>query len=853
MDKLKNTYEVLRDCKVNVGSGLSAYEANQRLLKDGPNELLEKKKASCFQLFVSQLMEPMVLILIIAAILSMMMKEFMDVIMIIIVVICNAIIGVIQEYKAEKAMEALKQLTRPKAIVKRDGILHEVEARELVIGDIVYLEAGNRVPADLRLIESRNLKVEESLLTGESEPVEKFYDWYSEKEVSIQEQKNMAFMSTFVTYGNAIGVVVACGMNSEVGKVAKILTDTKEEKTPLQKRLAQLSKILGIGAIVICILMFLIGLIREANVLDMLMLSISLAVAAIPEGLPAVVTIVLALGMQRMSKHHAIIRKLHAVETLGSVSVICSDKTGTLTQNKMKVEQVYCNSLMNEPSKNLLLGFALCNEVHIQDDSLIGEPTETALVQYALQYGYQKDELLSQYIKINEISFDSVRKMMTTQYRYGKETIAFTKGAVEKLIERSTKIEIDGIIQSFTSSKRDQVLSVARKMSEQAYRTIAIAMKKGNSNLEEDLIFIGLVGMIDPPRQEAKEAIEICHKAGISVRMITGDHPLTALAIARKLNIAKQENEVCTGSMLEDMDDEELMKKLKNYHVFARVTPSHKVRIVELLQKQGEVVAMSGDGVNDAPSVKKADIGIAMGKGSDVCKQASDLILSDDNFSLIVRAVEEGRTIYANIRKAVLYLLSCNLGEIVALFLSVLLMPKGISVLCAIQILWVNMVTDALPALALGVDPMDRFVMEDQPRSVKESLFAHGGGWFTVLNGLLIGTMTLVAFRYGMNRSLMCAQTMAFMVLSISQLFHALNLTSFTHSMFEVGLGKNRWLLFTVVFGVLLQVLVVILPPFRALLKTVLLMGDEWVVVMMASSIIIVVNEISKWIAKGNE
>lgn len=850
MDKMKNTYEVLRECKVNVATGLSAYEAAKRLRQNGTNELESKKKPTMVQLFIEQLLEPMVLILFAAAVLSLFMKEYLDVAMIVAVVIVNALIGVIQEYKAEQAMEALQELTRPKAFVKRDGLIHEVEARELVVGDIVLLEAGNRVPADLRLIESRNLKVEESLLTGESESVEKSHEWYCEKPVELQEQKNMVFMSTFVTYGSALGVVVACGMDSEVGKVAAILRDTKEEKTPLQKRLAQLSKLLGIGALAICLLMFLVGVLRKAELLDMLMLSISLAVAAIPEGLPAVVTIVLALGMQRMSRHHAIVRKLHAVETLGSVSVICSDKTGTLTQNQMRVEETYCASAFGSTSTHLLLGLALCNEVHIQEEQLIGEPTETALVEYARSKGYDKRSLSKMYTLVDTIAFDSARKMMTSVYRHQGQIISFTKGAVEQILKRCTHIEKENGIVSLQEMDRKQIMQAMEAMGKQAYRTIAVAMKKDGQMPEQHMIFIGLVAMIDPPRKEAKEAIALCHKAGISVRMITGDHPLTALAIARKLKIAEKEEEVCSGSMLDEMDDAAFAQQIDRFRVFARVTPAHKVRIVEQLQKRGEVVAMSGDGVNDAPSVKKADIGIAMGKGSDVCKQASDLILSDDNFSLIVRAVEEGRTIYANIRKAVLYLLSCNLGEIMALFLSVLLMPRGTAVLCAIQILWVNMVTDALPALALGVDPLDRFVMEEAPRHPKESLFAHGGGLFTVLNGMLIGTMTLVAFRYGMNRSLLCAQTMAFMVLSISQLFHAMNLTSFTHSIWEVGIAKNRWLLLTVCFGIALQVCTVLIPALRMLLKTVLLEMNEWIVVMLASLLVIAVNEISKWAAR---
>lgn len=601
--------------------------------------------------------------------------------------------------------------------------------------------------------------------------------------------------------------------------------------------------------------MFVVAILQGRNLFDMLLLSISLAVAAIPEGLPAVVTIVLALGVQVMSKQNAIVRKLHAVETLGSVSVICSDKTGTLTQNKMHVVSSYANGMLQEVNEELLKGMVLCNDASISQNEVLGEPTETALLCFGEKQGFHKKDLDMKYVRVNEIPFDSNRKRMTTIHQHEREVVAYTKGALEKILAMCTSVWQDGKAVRMSNYEKQRILEASRQVSEDAQRVLALARKTLKSPYEDDvenkMCFIGFVGLMDPPREEVKDAIARCYKAGIRVAMITGDHPLTALAIARRLGIAKQETEVITGNQLDAMSDEELCASVKGYRVFARVTPQHKVRIVQAFKQNDMVVAMGGDGVNDAPSLKQADIGIAMGQGgTDVCKQASDMILADDNFATIVKAVEEGRGIYENIQKAILYLLSCNLGEIMSLFLAIICMPHVVSTLSAIQILWVNLITDAFPALALGVDPMEWDIMEQQPRNAKESLFAHGGWMFTILNGMFIGTITLVAFRYGLNSSPAKAQTMAFMVLSLSQLFHALNLRSRTHSIFAVGLFKNKWLILTFLFSTALQIAVCQLPIFNFILKTVPLDMMSWGLVFGLSASVILINEASKWFAK---
>lgn len=851
----KTIQEIETACQSDLHKGLSEEEAQRRQKEQGKNILNKKKKVTLLQMFLEQFQDPMVIILIIGAIVSIFLKEYMDACIILVVIVLNAIIGVIQEFKAEKAIDALEKLSEPKAYVLRDGYLKEINSEDLVVGDIVELEAGRYIPADMRLLTSTNLKVEESTLTGESEAIEKQADIVYPDEMHIADQRNMVFMSTYVTYGKAQGMVVRCGMDSEVGKIARMLDETKEDMTPLQQRLAHLSKILGMLSLGVCAAMFVVAILQGRNLFDMLLLSISLAVAAIPEGLPAVVTIVLALGVQVMSKQNAIVRKLHAVETLGSVSVICSDKTGTLTQNKMHVVSSYANGMLQEVNEELLKGMVLCNDASISQNEVLGEPTETALLCFGEKQGFHKKDLDMKYVRVNEIPFDSNRKRMTTIHQHEREVVAYTKGALEKILAMCTSVWQDGKAVRMSNYEKQRILEASRQVSEDAQRVLALARKTLKSPYENDvenkMCFIGFVGLMDPPREEVKDAIARCYKAGIRVAMITGDHPLTALAIARRLGIAKQETEVITGNQLDAMSDEELCASVKGYRVFARVTPQHKVRIVQAFKQNDMVVAMGGDGVNDAPSLKQADIGIAMGQGgTDVCKQASDMILADDNFATIVKAVEEGRGIYENIQKAILYLLSCNLGEIMSLFLAIICMPHVVSTLSAIQILWVNLITDAFPALALGVDPMEWDIMEQQPRNAKESLFAHGGWMFTILNGMFIGTITLVAFRYGLNSSPAKAQTMAFMVLSLSQLFHALNLRSRTHSIFVVGLFKNKWLILTFLFSTALQIAVCQLPIFNFILKTVPLDMMSWGLVFGLSASVILINEASKWFAK---
>ena len=851
----KTIQEIETACQSDLHKGLSEEEAQRRQKEQGKNILNKKKKVTLLQMFLEQFQDPMVIILIIGAIVSIFLKEYMDACIILVVIVLNAIIGVIQEFKAEKAIDALEKLSEPKAYVLRDGYLKEINSEDLVVGDIVELEAGRYIPADMRLLTSTNLKVEESTLTGESEAIEKQADIVYPDEMHIADQRNMVFMSTYVTYGKAQGMVVRCGMDSEVGKIARMLDETKEDMTPLQQRLAHLSKILGMLSLGVCAAMFAVAILQGRNLFDMLLLSISLAVAAIPEGLPAVVTIVLALGVQVMSKQNAIVRKLHAVETLGSVSVICSDKTGTLTQNKMHVVSSYANGMLQEVNEELLKGMVLCNDASISQNEVLGEPTETALLCFGEKQGFHKKDLDMKYVRVNEIPFDSNRKRMTTIHQHEREVVAYTKGALEKILAMCTSVWQDGKAVRMSNYEKQRILEASRQVSEDAQRVLALARKTLKSPYEDDvenkMCFIGFVGLMDPPREEVKDAIARCYKAGIRVAMITGDHPLTALAIARRLGIAKQETEVITGNQLDAMSDEELCASVKGYRVFARVTPQHKVRIVQAFKQNDMVVAMGGDGVNDAPSLKQADIGIAMGQGgTDVCKQASDMILADDNFATIVKAVEEGRGIYENIQKAILYLLSCNLGEIMSLFLAIICMPHVVSTLSAIQILWVNLITDAFPALALGVDPMEWDIMEQQPRNAKESLFAHGGWMFTILNGMFIGTITLVAFRYGLNSSPAKAQTMAFMVLSLSQLFHALNLRSRTHSIFVVGLFKNKWLILTFLFSTALQIAVCQLPIFNFILKTVPLDMMSWGLVFGLSASVILINEASKWFAK---
>ncbi|MCR1950695.1 calcium-translocating P-type ATPase, PMCA-type [Clostridium sp. DSM 100503] len=867
----KSHEEIVKELSSNVINGLSSSEAKARLEKNGLNKLQWKKKKSTFQLFLSQINDAMIYILIVAAIISAIVGEVSDAIIILIVIFVNAIIGVIQESKAEKALEALKNMSTPKALVKRDGSIIEIPSEEVVVGDIVIIDAGRYIPADLRLIESANLKIEESAFTGESVPAEKNSNIIEEeKDVPIGDQHNMAFMSTLATYGRGTGIVIATAMDTQIGKIAKMLDEEDENTTPLQKKLAQLGKILGFAAVGISIIMFIVSMFQGRDFLEMFMTSISLAVAAIPEGLPAIVAIVLALGVQRMIKENAIIRKLPSVETLGSVNIICSDKTGTLTINRMTVKKFYVNGntkpleeidIKNNESKLLIDGMILCNDATSKDGVQTGDPTEVALIDVGNKINIFKEELNNIHRRVNEIPFDSDRKLMTTVNAYDKKFNVFTKGAIDSILKISNKILINGEIKEFTKEEKEKVLDASNLMSDDALRVLALGYKVIDNEhvsideLEQDLIFVGLMGMIDPPREEVKGSIQKSKNAGIRTIMITGDHKNTAVAIAKELGIASDISEAMSGSEIDTYSDEEFTKIVNNYRVFARVSPEHKVKIVKAFKAHGNIVSMTGDGVNDAPSLKAADIGVAMGiTGTDVAKGAADMVLTDDNFTTIVSAVEEGRNIFNNIKKSILFLLSCNLGEIVALFVAILL--NWAAPLLPIHILWVNLITDSFPALSLGVDPGDKGVMDLPPRNPKESLFAGKMGKLLILNGILIGATTLFAFvlgEYLYPDSLRHAQTMAFVVLSVSQLFYSLAMRNETKSLFQVGVFKNKWLIGSIVFGILLQFAIITIPFTASVFKVYRLAFKDWGIVILISLIPFVINEIIKIFFRMNE
>ncbi|MGL4107202.1 calcium-translocating P-type ATPase, PMCA-type [Clostridium sp. LP20] len=860
----KSSEEAIKEFVTDPLNGLSSEEAKKRLERDGENKLAGKKKKTILSLFLAQLKDAMIYILIGAAIISGIMGEISDSIIILIVILINAVIGVVQESKAEKALEALKQLSTPKALVKRDGELKEIPSEEVVIGDIVIIDAGRYIPADLRLIESANLKMEESAFTGESLPSDKDATVIvHDEKAPIGDRHNMAFMSTLATYGRGSGIVVATGMNTEIGKIAKMLDAEEESATPLQKRLAQLGKTLGFAAIGICVLIFVISIFQGRDWFEMLLTAISLAVAAIPEGLPAIVAIVLALGVQRMIKQNAIVKKLPAVETLGSVSIICSDKTGTLTINKMTVKKTFVNNKLesldtldinNHESKLLVEAMVLCNDATSTESSKTGDPTEIALLDVGIKFNIFKDNLNTEHKRVDEIPFDSDRKLMTTVNSYGDGFKVFTKGAIDSLFKICDRISINGEIQPLTEEKKKELLDASNAMSDDALRVLGASYKDITNQkisldkLEEGLIFIGLMGMIDPPREEVKGSIELCKKAGIVPIMITGDHKNTAFAIGKELGIADNLGQSMSGAEIDNYSQDEFNAIVNNYKIFARVSPEHKVKIVKAFKSHGNIVSMTGDGVNDAPSLKAADIGVAMGiTGTDVAKGAADMILTDDNFSTIVNAVEEGRNIYSNIKKSIIFLLSCNFGEIVALFVAILL--NWATPLLPIHILWVNLITDSFPALSLGVDPMDESVMDDPPRNPKESLFAGHMGLYLAVNGILIGTLTLFAFKLGEHLypdSLMHAQTMAFVVLSVSQLFFSLNMRNTKKSIFSLGLFSNKYLIGSIVFGILIQFAVITIPFLAGIFKVYPLSFRDWGLVLLISIMPLVINEILK-------
>ncbi|WP_434632226.1 calcium-transporting P-type ATPase, PMR1-type [Thermoanaerobacterium thermosaccharolyticum] len=852
--------EISSNLKTDVNNGLSTEEAKKRLEKYGPNNLSEKKKRTVLSMLLDQFKDYMVIILIIASIVSLFLGEITDAVIILFIILLNAFLGMIQENNAEKSLESLKKLSAPVSRVLRDGKVIEIESQYLVPGDVVFLEAGNFVPADGRIIESANLKIDESALTGESIASEKIAGKLSDKNLNIGDRINMVYMGTIVTYGRGLFVVTETGMDTEMGKIAKMLDNEDKVKTPLQIKLEQLGKYLGTGALIICAIIFIIGVMEKRPVFDMFMTSVSLAVAAIPEGLPAIVTITLALGVQKMIKRNAIIRKLPAVETLGSANVICSDKTGTLTQNKMTVVKIYTdfeeldlNDHYDNKADFLLECSTLCTDAFIDDKGKsFGDPTEVAIVSAFEKNLSKKSDLENKYPRVAEIPFDSDRKMMTTIHKaHGNNYKVITKGAFDNVIERCKYILKDGKIENLTDDDKSKIKLENEKMGNNALRVLAISYKNtddiperlSSDDVEKDLIFIGLLGMIDPPREEVKDSVKICKMAGIKPVMITGDHKITAMAIAKELGILNEGDIAVTGRELEAMTDDELYKKVKDVSVYARVSPEHKMRIVKAWQRNNAVVAMTGDGVNDAPALKQADIGAAMGiTGTDVAKDSADMILTDDNFATIVAAIEEGRTIYENIKKSIHYLLSCNIGEILVLLIATLAgMPMPLK---PIHILWVNLVTDSLPALALGVEPADKDIMTKKPRPKNENIFADGLMFRIPIEGIMIGLVSFIAFLFGLRENLTNARTMAFAVLTFSQLSQAMNARS-NKSIFKVGLLKNKYMVLALAVSIFLQ-LVVILTPLNAIFDIKNINIYDWDIVILLSLTPIIIMEIVK-------
>ena len=893
----KSKEEVFKEFEISEEMGLSDEQVIKNREKYGSNELQAQKKKSLFVKFLEQFKDFMIIVLIIAAVVSgvvgyMEEGKITDSLIILVVVIVNAIIGVAQEAKAEKSLEALQKMSSHSAKVIRNGQVNVVASKELVPGDIVVLDTGDYVPADLRIIEAANLKSQEASLTGESVPSEKNTATIENPKVGVGDRDNMLFSSSLITYGRGKGVVVETGMNTEVGKIAGIISNTVKSETPLQSKLNKLGKTLGIAALVICIVIFVIGLLYGKKPLDMFMTAVSLAVAAIPEGLAAVSTIVLAIGVQRMVKRNAIVKKLPAVETLGSASVICSDKTGTLTQNRMTVEKVFYDgnlvdvkdikNVEDDDLKRLIEISMLCNDTKVSaSNELTGDPTETALVDMGFKLDFTP-ELYVTYPRVEEVPFDSDRKLMTTVHQVGNKYLVYTKGGVDELLKRCNSYISNGEIKNDLEQFKEKITVQNEKMAKDALRVLAMGYKELDhmpssdemKEIEKDLIYVGMVGMIDPPREEVKAAVAKCKSAGIKTVMITGDHKITATAIAKALGIMEDGDEAITGSELEEMSDDELIKRVRNIAVYARVSPEHKVRIVKAWQANGEIVAMTGDGVNDAPALKTADIGCAMGiVGTDVSKEAADVILTDDNFSTIVSAVEEGRRIYDNILKAIQFLLSSNVGEIILLFLAILIAPilagkfgidiKLIEPLLPIHILWVNLVTDSLPALALAVDPAEKDIMNRKPNKKQKGIFTKGMTWRIIYQGLMIGLLTLAAFIIGLGTKnvpvidgktpeevrVAIAQTMAFIVLALSELVHVFNIRNNRKSLFTGGIFNNIVLIGAIAVSAGLMFVVLLVPALRNLFNIILLPTEniiETVCLVLAPIVIVEIFKLFK-------
>ncbi|MCD6248880.1 MAG: cation-translocating P-type ATPase [candidate division Zixibacteria bacterium] len=866
-----STEQVFRDTKSSP-QGLSSEEAAKLLLEKGPNELIEKAKRTLFAMFLDQFKDFMIIVLIVAAVIAGLTGDAADTISIIVIVILNATIGFTQEFRAEKAIAALKRMAAPEATVLRDGMLATVPASSLVPGDLVFLDTGKIVPADLRLTEAVNLKMEEAALTGESIPVEKHTGTILEKGLPLGDRKNIVYKGTFVTYGRGTGVVVATGMATEIGKIATMLQDEDEVKTPLQMRLVQFGRNLAIAILAICAIFFIAGLLRGEELMLMLLTAISLAVAAIPEALPAVVTITLALGARKLVKQNALIRKLPAVETLGSVTYICSDKTGTLTMNRMTVEELrlegktYTKSELNEQAHGLgndsilLTAMALSNDASVdKDGNVIGDPTETAIFSLAQKCGFDKETLQKTFPRIEEIPFDSDRKRMTTFHRWKDGTfISFTKGAMESLCELSSRtLTLDGPRQF----DKNTTLMAGEQMAAEGLRTLGFCYRQWDKlpdNLtpevvESGLTMLGIVGLMDPPREEAKQAVALCKSAGIQPVMITGDHPTTAIAVAKRIGIVNDESEVViTGSELERISPREFEEHVEQIRVYARVAPEQKLQIIKALQKKGQYVAMTGDGVNDAPSLRRANIGIAMGiTGTDVSKEAAHMILLDDNFASIVKAVKEGRRIFDNIRKFIKYTMTSNSGELWTLLIAPFL---GLPIpLLPIHILWINIVTDGLPGLALAAEPAERGIMQKPPRHPQESIFAHRLGIHIIWVGLLMGLVTIGTQKLAISTGIDNWQTMVLTVLCLSQLGHVLAIRFESESILKRGILSNKPLLGALVFTFGLQMAIIYVPFLNPIFHTVPLSFKELIITLLLSTVVFFAVEIEKFVVRRKQ
>ncbi len=873
--------ETLKELQVDPTKGLTEQEAEKRLEETGPNRLKAKKRKSILQLFLAQLRDWLIYVLFAAVVITLFMGEYIDAVIILMVIMLNAVLGVIQEVKAGNAIEALQKMSSPKALVRRDGAVKEIDSENLVPGDILILDAGRYIAADIRLIETVNLQVEESAMTGESVPSEKDASLVLDEKTPLGDRENLAFMTTLVSKGRGAGVVTGTGMNTEVGRIANIIDGEGEARTPLEIRLNELGKVLGKLAIGICLFIFIISVIQGRDLAEMFLTSVSLAVASIPEGLAAIVAVVLSVGVTTMSKRNAIIRRLPAVETLGSVNMICSDKTGTLTQNKMTVVKYFTvgeeadvsrdhENKAGDQARFLSKAMILCSDATWESGKGTGDPTEIALLLFGDDLGADRKKLDKESRRVGEFAFDSERKLMSTLVEEDGKLTVYTKGAIDNLLRLSTHILVNGETIPFSDEHRDLFNRATERMSDEALRTLGVAYKPVKTKIkpeemEKDLILIGMVGMIDPPRTEVKDSIKLAKNAGITPLMITGDHKNTAFAIAQELGIAETRDQAITGQEMDELPEEELKARIGGFKVFARVSPEHKVKIVRALKAQGNIVSMTGDGVNDAPSLNAADIGVAMGiTGTDVAKGASDMILADDNFATIVLAIEQGRNIYNNIKKSVLFLLTSNLGEVISMFVA--LMSGMAAPFLATQLLWINLLTDSLPAVALGMDPGDPDVMKEKPRNPKESFFAHGAGWRAMIGGFVIGIVTLAAFWYGYYENgyspfdkevpedtVSYARTLAFMTIISCQLFYSLALRNSRKSIFTIGIFSNWYLFGAVVLGLALQLLVIAVPFMQEAFQLQMLDSRGWIMVLILGLVPLILSELYKLILRLSE